>query len=198
MCVFQVTWNFKIGTVGSKFFHFVKSFYMGKMGKRDGRPGKSLGNPLNMFKTLGSGQKIKHGRVTWNTQFFILGLNTFDQISAPAPISISAQLKTFDLKSVPAPISTQLKTFDLISVPAPISVQLKTFDLISVPAPVSAQLKTFDLISVPAPISVQLKTFDLISVPAPVSAHWTLYRRVTHYNYELLIPFQSHSCIQFM
>ena len=25
---------------------------MGKMGKQDGRPGKSLGNPLNMLKNL--------------------------------------------------------------------------------------------------------------------------------------------------
>ena len=27
------------------------------MGKQDSRPGKSLGNPLNMLKTLGSGAK---------------------------------------------------------------------------------------------------------------------------------------------
>ena len=40
-----------------KLFHFVKSIYMGKMGKQDGRPGKSLGNRLNMLKTLGSGAK---------------------------------------------------------------------------------------------------------------------------------------------
>ena len=34
ICVFQVTWNLKIGTVGRIFFYFVKSFYMGKMGKQ--------------------------------------------------------------------------------------------------------------------------------------------------------------------
>ena len=39
---------------------------MGKMGKQDGRPGKSLGNPHNMLKNFrgGGGQKIGHGRVT--------------------------------------------------------------------------------------------------------------------------------------
>ena len=38
---------------------------MGKIGKQDGRLGKSLGNPLNMLKNLkGRGQKIRHGRVT--------------------------------------------------------------------------------------------------------------------------------------
>ena len=46
---------------------------MGKMGTQDGRPGKSLGNPLNMLKNFrvgggggggGGGQKIRHGRVT--------------------------------------------------------------------------------------------------------------------------------------
>ena len=53
---------------------------MGKMGKKDGRPGKSLENPLNMLKNFrvegGGGRGIKHGRVIWNIQFyFILGLN---------------------------------------------------------------------------------------------------------------------------
>ena len=49
---------------------------MGKMGKQDGRPGKSLGNPQNMLKNFRvGGQKIRHGRVTLNTQFCILGLN---------------------------------------------------------------------------------------------------------------------------
>ena len=51
-----------------KYFYFVKSFYMGKMGKHDGRPGKSIGNPLNMLKNLrgggGGGHKIRHSRVT--------------------------------------------------------------------------------------------------------------------------------------
>ena len=45
---------------------------MGKMGKQDGRPGKYLGNPLNMLKNLrvgggggeGGGQKIRHCQVT--------------------------------------------------------------------------------------------------------------------------------------
>ena len=50
--MFQVTWNFKIGTVGRKIIFFVKSFYMGKMGKHDGRPGKPLENPINMLKHL--------------------------------------------------------------------------------------------------------------------------------------------------
>ena len=51
-----------------KSFYFVKSLYMGKMGKQDGRPGKSLGNPGNMLKNFrvgeGGGQKIRHSRVT--------------------------------------------------------------------------------------------------------------------------------------
>ena len=34
------------------------------MGKKDGLSGKSIGNPLNMLKTSGSGPKIRHGRVT--------------------------------------------------------------------------------------------------------------------------------------
>ena len=60
-----------------KIFYFVKSFYMGKMGKQDGRPGQSLGKPLNMLKTLVSGAKIN--QVHWlgnlkHTIFFILGL----------------------------------------------------------------------------------------------------------------------------
>ena len=50
--------HFKIGTVGRKIFFFVKSFYMGKMGKQDGRPEKSLGNPLNMLKYFWVGGKI--------------------------------------------------------------------------------------------------------------------------------------------
>ena len=37
---------------------------MGEMGKQDGRPGKSLGNPLNMLKNFGVGGKIRHGQVT--------------------------------------------------------------------------------------------------------------------------------------
>ena len=44
-CGFQVTWNFKIGTVGRKYFYFVKKFYMGLIGKQYGRTGKSLQNP---------------------------------------------------------------------------------------------------------------------------------------------------------
>ena len=32
-------------------------FYMGKMGKQDGRPGKSLGNPLNMLINFRVGGK---------------------------------------------------------------------------------------------------------------------------------------------
>ena len=52
--------------------HKILSFYMGKMGKQDGRSGKFLGNPLNMLKNLrggggwgegGGGAKIRHGRV---------------------------------------------------------------------------------------------------------------------------------------
>ena len=48
---------------------------MGKLGKKDGRPRKSLGNSLNMLKNFrvggggGGGQKIRHGRVTRNTKF---------------------------------------------------------------------------------------------------------------------------------
>ena len=57
ICVFQVTCNFKIGTVGRKIFYFVKSFYMGKIEKQDGRPGKSLGIPLNMLKNIMVGGK---------------------------------------------------------------------------------------------------------------------------------------------
>ena len=38
---------------------------MGKMGKQDGRPGISLGNPQNMLKNFRvGGQKIRQGRVT--------------------------------------------------------------------------------------------------------------------------------------
>ena len=43
-----------------KSFYFVNSFYMGKMGKRDGQPVKSLGNPLIMLKNI----RVGHGRVT--------------------------------------------------------------------------------------------------------------------------------------
>ena len=35
-----------------KYFYFVKGFYMGKMGKYNGRTGKSHGNPLNMLKNF--------------------------------------------------------------------------------------------------------------------------------------------------
>ena len=43
------------------------------MGKQYGRTGNSLGNPLKMLKKIRvGGQKIWPGRVTWNTQFFIL------------------------------------------------------------------------------------------------------------------------------
>ena len=45
---------------------------MGRMGNQDGRPGKYLGNPLNMLKNFRVwGKKIRHGRVTRNTQFFL-------------------------------------------------------------------------------------------------------------------------------
>ena len=43
-------------------FYFVKSFYIGKMRKQDGRPGISLGNPLNMLKNFRVGGK-KLGKV---------------------------------------------------------------------------------------------------------------------------------------
>ena len=55
--------NFRIVKVGKKiFFCFVKYWYMGKIGKQDALPGKSLGNPLNMLKNYVRGQKIRHGR----------------------------------------------------------------------------------------------------------------------------------------
>ena len=40
-----------------KYFYFVKSFYMGKMGKQDDRPGKYLRNSLNMLKNFRVGGK---------------------------------------------------------------------------------------------------------------------------------------------
>ena len=39
------------------YFYFVKSFYVGKMGKQDGRPGNSLGNPIDMLKNVRIGGK---------------------------------------------------------------------------------------------------------------------------------------------
>ena len=43
--------------VGINIFYFVKSFYMGTMGKQDGRPGKSPENPQNMLKNFRVGGK---------------------------------------------------------------------------------------------------------------------------------------------
>ena len=53
------------------------------MGKQDGQPGKSLGNPLNI-KNVRVGAKIRHGRVTWtHTFFFILGLKLYSEVQTP-------------------------------------------------------------------------------------------------------------------
>ena len=41
--MFQVTWNFKIGTVGIFFFYFVQNFYLGIKRKQYVRIGKSHG-----------------------------------------------------------------------------------------------------------------------------------------------------------
>ena len=41
VCVFQVTWNFKIGMEIGKYFYFVKSFYTGLIGKQYDQMGKS-------------------------------------------------------------------------------------------------------------------------------------------------------------
>ena len=38
-------------------FYFDKSFYMGMKGKQNGRPGKSLGNPLKLLKKIRVGGK---------------------------------------------------------------------------------------------------------------------------------------------
>ena len=53
-------WGREVG----KSFYFVKSFYMGMMGKHDSRPGKSLGNSKICLKTLVREQKIRHRWVT--------------------------------------------------------------------------------------------------------------------------------------
>ena len=64
--------------VGRKIFLFFKSFYMGKKGKQDGRPGKSLGNPLNMLKKLygqgggGGGGGARSGNLKHNFLFSAL------------------------------------------------------------------------------------------------------------------------------
>ena len=52
---------------------------MGKMGKQDGRPGKSLGNPLNILKNfrVGGGGKIRARLSNLKLTFFILGLRQY-------------------------------------------------------------------------------------------------------------------------
>ena len=43
ICVFQVTWNFKIGLVDRVIFYFVQNFYIGIKGKQFFRMGKAHG-----------------------------------------------------------------------------------------------------------------------------------------------------------
>ena len=54
-CVFQVTWNFKIGTVGRIFFF--QTFYMGMIVKQYVQTGKSCGIPKKSLKKVMVGGK---------------------------------------------------------------------------------------------------------------------------------------------
>ena len=71
----HATCDFKIGVVGQKYFCFVISFYRDdrKNMAKHLQTGKSLRNPLNILKNLGSGSK-KLGMVglPLKTQLFLL------------------------------------------------------------------------------------------------------------------------------
>ena len=66
-CVFQITWNFKIGTVGRSFL-FCSNFLYGDDRETICANGEIPGNPLKSLKKLLGRVKTRHRQVTCNIQ----------------------------------------------------------------------------------------------------------------------------------